>query len=45
MCKACLVHENQHNGVHRFSETHGGAWRGVVDPNAVFRRKYTGPKP
>lgn len=44
MCKACLVHQNNLNGVYRFSETHGSEWKGIVDPDAVFRRKYTGPK-
>lgn len=43
-CKACMVHENDEKGVHTFCETHNRTWRGIVNPNSVFRRKYTQPK-
>lgn len=43
-CKACMIHETKEKGVHTFCETHGRSWRGIANPNSVFRRKYVRPE-
>lgn len=43
-CKACMVHENKEKGSHTFYETHNRTWKGIVNPNSVFRRQHIQPK-